>query len=172
LWGTDLDSRGVAFLAERGFSQLVACDAERIDEATELSGRTYDVIVATELLEHLSNPGLFLDSVGQLMMPGLTNLVVSVPNAFRLPSLLHMLRRVEYVHPDHVRWYSYVTLLHLLDRHGYEIRDLVVYGTQPGWHPARVMSRLLYRLNPFWANGLIASVVRRGLASGGGPTSS
>jgi hypothetical protein len=87
-----------------------------------------------------------------------------------------MLRGVEYVHHDHNYWFSYNTITTLIKKHGYEVRDVVVYTFQPiGTAPVQamarraprlftrylravprlLMARLLYRLNPFWGDGLI-----------------
>jgi 2-polyprenyl-3-methyl-5-hydroxy-6-metoxy-1,4-benzoquinol methylase len=131
LWGVDIDREGISLLRDRGFSNLVvadACDADRIEA---LGSRSFDVIVAAEIVEHLQNPGLFLAAVRRLMTPENTQLIVTVPNAFRTVSWLWLMRRVEFVHPDHNYWFSYATSTHLVRQSGLEIQNTYMYSLQP-----------------------------------------
>lgn len=84
------------------------------------------MIVLSELLEHLANPGRLLDIL-QGMLPGLP-LWISVPQAgaYELVDGTH-----EMVNPDHVCWYSYTTLKALLARCGYTIDAARWYGGRP-----------------------------------------
>lgn len=127
VWGVDVDADGIAFLQERGVPQLSVADAATVGAAPALAGQAFDVIVASELVEHLSNPGLFLDSVQALMVPGRTDLVLSVPNAFKYGTLVGLLRGHELVHPDHNCYYSYYTFTNLLRKHGLEVVDGAMY---------------------------------------------
>lgn len=129
LWGVDIDEEGIRFLAERGFTQLVAADVSA--GVPELDGRTFDIIVASEVVEHLDNPGAFLRSVHGWMTPGETELIITVPNAFRVDTLLGLFRGVETVHPDHNYWFSYRTATNVLIKAGFEVLDVTVYSLQP-----------------------------------------
>ena len=140
LWGVDVDADGIDFLRSRGFDQLVVADAA--GPVPALDGRTFDVIVASEVLEHLLNPGLFLDAVRGWMTPGETELIVTGPNAFRIDTLLSLLRGVEKVHPDHNYWFSYRTATNVLEKSGLEVTDVIMYSLQP--------------------HGLLPDVLRRG----------
>lgn len=131
LWGVDVDAAGVEFLRRHGFPQVVVGDVTALDRITELAGRPFDAIVASEILEHLDNPGLFLQAVRRFMSGSHTELVVTVPNAFRVDTLLALLRGVEFVHPDHVYWFSYHTITNLLRRHGFDIAECYVYTFSP-----------------------------------------
>lgn len=89
-----------------------------------------DLIVAGELLEHLSNPGHFLTRLWWHYRG--VPLIVTVPNAYNLAGLAHLKRGEENVNVDHVAWYSPRTLRTLLERHGYRILDWACYkGTAP-----------------------------------------
>lgn len=127
LWGVDVDGDGIAFLTASGVPNLIVADAAHVGEVPELTNRTFDVIVASELVEHLSNPGLFLDSVRRLMTPGRTELVLSVPNAFKYGTLAGLLRGHELVHPDHNCYFSYYTFGNLLRKHGFDVVDGAMY---------------------------------------------
>ena len=131
LWGLDIDAAGLDALRRHGFTQLVAGDVSDLDRIPAFHGRTFDVIVASEILEHLDNPGAFLDAARRLMADSEAQLIVTVPNAFRLETLLGLLRGVERVHPDHVYWFSYHTVTHLLRRHGFDVAESYMYSFAP-----------------------------------------
>lgn len=89
-----------------------------------------DVIVCGELLEHLSNPGHFLDRLSRQYRG--VPVALSVPNAFSAAAASHIVKGVENVNPDHVAWFSYKTLTTLLGRHGYRLASFCWYGGRPG----------------------------------------
>lgn len=87
-----------------------------------------DLIVCGEILEHLSNPGFFLDNLRKSY--GGRKVIFTVPNAFASPSYQSVKRGVEMVNRDHVAYYSWWTLSNLLERYGYKIREWYWYNGQ------------------------------------------
>jgi 2-polyprenyl-3-methyl-5-hydroxy-6-metoxy-1,4-benzoquinol methylase len=130
LWGVDINPEGISLLREEGFNNLIIGDICHLDQIELLGENTFDVIVASEVMEHLQNPGLFLEGVKTLMRPGETELILTVPNAFRIDTFLRLFRRVEFIHPDHYYWFSYYTLTHFLQKKGFEIENVYVYSFQ------------------------------------------
>ena len=128
LWGIDTDVDGVSFLRSQGFDNLIVGDVCNLNNIPELQRQHFDIIVASEIIEHLMNPGLFLEAVKNLMISGDTELIATVPNAFRVSTLLWLLRGVEYVHPDHNYWFSYHTVTNLLRKSGLAIHEVYVYS--------------------------------------------
>ncbi|MBI5561169.1 MAG: class I SAM-dependent methyltransferase, partial [Deltaproteobacteria bacterium] len=57
LLGVDTDEGGITAMKNEGYN-VTSADAENLN-----LGRRFDTVVAGELIEHLSNPGLFLESV-------------------------------------------------------------------------------------------------------------
>lgn len=129
LWGLDSDAEGLAHLEECGVKNLVRGNLERLEDAG--IDRHFDVIVAGEVIEHLSNPGLFLQGARRLMRDDTTLLLTTVNAYCGLRMLTYALRgrggTAEPVHPDHVAYYSYRTLTHLLERESFHVRKLVFY---------------------------------------------
>lgn len=139
LWGVDINAEGISFLRGQLFDNLIVGDICELDRIEVLRGKEFDVIVASEVIEHLQNPGLFLSAVKVLMSPGKTELIISLPNAFRIDTLIWLLRGVEYIHPDHNYWFSYHTATNLIRKSGLEINAVYVYSFQPiGILPNRV----------------------------------
>jgi SAM-dependent methyltransferase len=90
-------------------------------------GRTFDVVVAGDVLEHVSNQGLFLENIGRhLRDDGV--LILTTPNA-KWPTVFLA------PHPDHVLWHDRSTLTGTVRRHGLEIRHFQYYfGNKPHYN--------------------------------------
>lgn len=139
LWGLDIDAEGIAFLAQKGFKRLVCGDFGAL-EPTQwdlLKARPFDVIAVPEVVEHLMNPGLFLAAARSLMRGSKCELIVSVPNAFRLDNLIGLFRGVENVHPDHNYYFSYHTATNVLRKAGFSLQEVYLYS----FEDARVLRR-------------------------------
>jgi hypothetical protein len=85
-------------------------------------------IVLGEVLEHLSNPGSFLQ---RLRSAYACPTIISVPSAFSEAGRRQALAGVECVNLDHVAWYSPKTLSVLLTRAGYRIATAAYYNHKP-----------------------------------------
>jgi 2-polyprenyl-3-methyl-5-hydroxy-6-metoxy-1,4-benzoquinol methylase len=107
---------------------VLAFDLDDVTQPALPSVET-DGIVCSEILEHLSNPGHFLDRLAR-QYPGVP-LIVTVPNAFTESGRQHALTGVENVNRDHVAWYSDHTLVTLLTRHGYTVTSFCWYRGKP-----------------------------------------
>lgn len=136
LWGMDINVEGIKFLQEKGFQNLFVADATELHTVESWRDITFDVIVTSEVVEHLSNPGLFFESVKRIMKPGHTELIITVPNAFRIDTLLWLLKGIEFNHPDHNYWFSYLTISNLVRKNGLTLHEMYVYSFQSrlsGW---------------------------------------
>jgi len=82
-------------------------------------GRRFDVIVASDLIEHLANPGMFLERCREhLQDDGALCLVT--PNAHSLNTAAKAFLGAKVaVNPEHTCWYDPTTLKQLLARHGF-----------------------------------------------------
>lgn len=134
--GIDNRRDDIEEIRSRGFD-VRAADLERLEDF-ELE-YVDDVIVAGDVIEHLSNPGLFLDGVARFFGPS-TVMLITVPNAFYFPRFIDALRRRELVREDHTCWYSHATLNQLLRRHGYQIvQDSLSFLLEIGFHSRRTL---------------------------------
>jgi len=84
-----------------------------------------EIVVCGEIIEHLVNPGLFLQELRQCY-PTQTK-IISVPNAFAKGHHSWIKKGQENTNTDHVAYYSYVTLKGLLHKCGYELREFYWY---------------------------------------------
>lgn len=114
LVGVDIDAVGIEDLGARGFRDLVVADITSDDWFRALPREDFDLVVVSEVLEHLTDPGTFLRSLHSLRLSDDAFLLLTVPSPFSLDVLHALLHNEEYVHPDHVAWYSFHTLTRLL----------------------------------------------------------
>lgn len=118
--GIDLDKTTITDLREGGlFDNIVEGNVEHLEDIT-LHPDHYDIVVAGDIIEHLSNPGLMLEGIhGRLHRNG--KLVVSTPNAFGIASWIRVLRGTFKEGDQHVICFNPITLKQLLERHGYRV---------------------------------------------------
>ena len=113
-------------------------NVEHIDRIS-LPLKHIDVIVCGELIEHLSNPGLFLDSVREVMQ-NMTMLIITTPNVYSLHRINLVLSgwyEDEWLNKEHKTWFSFETLKQLLCSHEFCEVDWGYYS-----HPLIQRSRL------------------------------
>lgn len=115
LIGVDIDPDGVRLMQENGYD--VRCG----DITTLALGRTFDLIVAGEIVEHLRRPGQALKNLhGHLRPDG--RLVLTTPNPFcnRQQARIWKRGRIK-VHAEHTAWYDPQTLSVMLRGAGFEV---------------------------------------------------
>jgi SAM-dependent methyltransferase len=117
LVGIDQLADDAATLNERGYDIRIA-DVERLD-----LGESFDLVVAGDLIEHLSNPGLFLQSVAE-HLDGEGALVVTTPNPFNVEQFAQALFRNQIMaNLEHTMWLDPRVMHELVARSPFEIVD-------------------------------------------------
>ncbi len=91
----------------------------------------YDIelVIAGELLEHLSNPGALLGAIRTAYSHA--DLLITVPNAFSASAIKHIQKGTECVNIDHTCWFSWRTLKTLVERYGYSVDEVKWYNGKP-----------------------------------------
>jgi 2-polyprenyl-3-methyl-5-hydroxy-6-metoxy-1,4-benzoquinol methylase len=130
--GLDADADGISLLRKQGYN-CIEGDAESLDSINfiEPLGGTVDLIVAGELMEHLSNPGRFLDSCRRVLQTQgsqESQLIISVPSPYWYRQMLAVMSGKEYSSSDHNCWYSPTTLTTLLMKHDFQVKRIVGYS--------------------------------------------
>ena len=86
-----------------------------------------EVVICGEVIEHLSNPGFFLDNLRKYKC----HTLFTVPNALTTIGLQHARKGFENVNKDHVAYYSWKTFTTLLERHKWQIDYFWWYNGEP-----------------------------------------
>lgn len=164
LHGVDIDRAGLETLAGHGVTHLHAGDLADLAASLAAAG-PFDIVIAGEIVEHLTDPGSFLRDVRRLLSPTST-LIVTTVNAycgFRLAQYAIRGRGglAEPVHPEHVAYYSQATLVRLLETEGFEVTGQWFYDLGTEHLPyvtraVRLVNAVLTRIAPQLADGVIA----------------
>lgn len=115
--GIDIEKDGIEKLNKCGYNvQTMNAENMKLME-------TFDVIVAGDLIEHLSNPGCFIKRAYEhLRKDGL--LIILTPNPFNLKRCIKQLfgRKIE-SNLQHTCWFDVQTLTQLCERFGFELTE-------------------------------------------------
>jgi 2-polyprenyl-3-methyl-5-hydroxy-6-metoxy-1,4-benzoquinol methylase len=112
LLGIDISTEGLEVLRKKGYSNVVEMDAEEMN-----FDRKFDLVIAGDTLEHMSNPGRFVQSAAKVLAPN-GELIIAVPSAFSFNVLRFWFQKVELTHKDHIAFHSPKTLAELCNRSG------------------------------------------------------
>lgn len=145
--GLDREAAAAAELTTAGYAIEIG-DAQQFQ-----LGRTFDVIVAGDVIEHLSNVGGFLDSARSHMTTA-SLLVVTTPNPFNVDQALRILQGLDVgVNPQHVSWIDPIVMYQLLERHGLVVTDfswIVTDYPQLRRRQLRWLADAAMRVRPLW----------------------
>lgn len=154
--GTDINEEQVRTLWGQGYNVVLA-DAERTDLQ-----QTFDVVLAGELIEHLSNPGLFLDNMRRHLNENGV-LIITTPNRFDFFTFLKsfLSNRIPKYEKDiakHVFYFDINSLKSLAERHKFRLVDFSYYWTFGKSYDAfkkRIVLKIIAKLRPQFVRGFI-----------------
>jgi SAM-dependent methyltransferase len=123
LLGVDLYSEGVNDLRKLGFNVQVG-DAQNLN-----LGRTFDVIVAGDIIEHLEDFSGFFESCRRHLAPS-GRLLISTPNPWYWKYFVRAALSVEVPNnPEHTCWLCPRTLRQLAARHDFDV-ERIAFGSR------------------------------------------
>ncbi len=141
--GVDLLEEYLPELRQSGYD-IIYGNVEKLHEVKELEGKTFDVIVAGDLIEHLFNAGLFLDSL-KLFCGENTEIIITTPNVMAIHFFFPNLRKgIEPNRDDHTCWYSMRTLCQLFEMKGFQIAEKL-YGNDQVINGIRPFFRVMFK---------------------------
>ena len=116
--GVDYLPEAIQELKKLGFN--VEC--QNVEELN--LGRTFEVVVAGEIIEHLSNPGRFLEGIHRhLKDDGL--FILTTPNPFSIAQFFKILKRNKIkVNADHTTWFDPQTIQVLLEKNHFKVKQI------------------------------------------------
>ncbi len=125
-------------------------------------GRSFDVVFAGDLIEHLSNPGLFLQCAAQhLNSEG--RLIITTPNCFSLFNIAEKFSKYEpTVNSDHTVYFNFKTLSQLLGKNGWVIeKTAYIYSLNVDYKESfkKKFLNLVYRLVSYMSPKFLETIV-------------
>lgn len=147
--GVDYLQDEILKLREMGYN-VVHANVESMD-----LGEDFEVIVAGDIIEHLSNCGNFMDQVYKHLAPQGTFLITT-------PNPIHLLRFIQlfflgdvYGNKEHTCWFTPQVLKELARRSGFKISEIVFVDDTYQYHrhriylwPALVLNYILCFIRP------------------------
>lgn len=124
--GIEIDAAATA-QAQRLFADCSFRACAAAEEAA--SGRSYDVVFCTEVIEHVPDPGEFAAALGRLVAPG-GHLFLTTPDAGH-PLRGDFLAWPETKPPEHLFWFTRDALRRLLGKAGFVAFDFAL-NLKPG----------------------------------------
>jgi len=103
------------------FENILVGDVQKLNEL-DLSEK-FEVIVAADIIEHLSCPGALLDGLKRFCNIN-TKIVITTPHAFGLPNYIRFVTGRFSEGAEHVLTFNVWNLANILDRHGFLIEQL------------------------------------------------
>jgi len=130
VYGIDIDAEAInAYIQKLSKNNLLVGDVEHLEEVKLF--KKFDVILFTDLMEHLSNPGLALEGIKRFM-DNKSEVIFSVPHSFGLPNYIRYICGRFKEGNQHVANYNYANINNLLKRHGFKIIE-VYTGYEKNW---------------------------------------
>jgi len=148
--GVDILKQRVDEINKQGRYRFIEANVEKLPFQEE-----FDVVVAGEIVEHVYNCGLFLDSAWRALKQN-GKLIITTPNAYSLTGIIYSIfRRKERCHPEHVCYYSPQTLRYLVERHGFSIDELHCMSRPSQSRLIEIMRALVIRWNPLLGEKIV-----------------
>jgi 2-polyprenyl-3-methyl-5-hydroxy-6-metoxy-1,4-benzoquinol methylase len=118
-------------------------------EDFSFTGTTFDAIFAGDLIEHLSNPGLFLNACHRHLSSG-GRLIITTPNCFNLFNIAEKFTKDEpTVNSDHTFYFNHKVLHRLLEKNGFALDEISYVYSLEYTHKESLKKKILnmfYRL--------------------------
>lgn len=125
--GIDISEQGVARARELGYGDCYVANVEELEQTEGVPKIDYEVVLAADIIEHLDNPGKFLQEMRSFVGPR-GSLVLTTPSALSIKTLFCAPAGLEIVHPDHNCYFSPWTLTHLLSKYGFTVTAITLYS--------------------------------------------
>ena len=161
--GVELDP-GAAREARKRLDRVVECDLGRLDPA-ELGDQPFDAILASDVLEHLTDAEEVLARAVTLLRPG-GAVVLSLPNVSNVYVFSQLLlktwpRRSSGIFDrTHVRWFARRDMVRLLQDAGLEVLRVEPYFTRYRAIRAASLVLSLYVFRDYWARQFLLLAVK------------
>lgn len=148
----DISEQGVELLKKRGYIAHVA-DVESWSMSSPVGYGKYDVVVAGEVIEHLTYVGDFLEQIKRDISEG-AKIVITTPNMLGVWSYwTYGIRGKRESHEEHVSGFKSDFVENIAQRHGYKVTDISFtasddLGKRRLWWLKEIPERLCPRLQP------------------------
>lgn len=122
--GIDLSGETILTLKSKyNVTNIIQGNVENLEK---LNLEKFEVVIAGEIIEHLNNPGKFMQSLKYVLKADGV-VIISTTNAYCLRRLIRIPFGSESIHPDHVYYFSHRTLEALARRFKFKLINRYSY---------------------------------------------
>jgi glycosyltransferase involved in cell wall biosynthesis len=126
-YGIDINCEAVDFVKNNfRINNIFCADILNEDLPPQIKKEKIDLVVIPEVLEHTDNAVAFLMNLKSKLFSIVNEVVITVPNAFRISNFQFAKSNIEAINSDHRYWFTPYTLLKVLVRSGYEPLDIIL----------------------------------------------
>ncbi|OQB41119.1 MAG: bifunctional 3-demethylubiquinone-9 3-methyltransferase/ 2-octaprenyl-6-hydroxy phenol methylase [candidate division CPR1 bacterium ADurb.Bin160] len=124
-YGIDINKEFIKIALAKGLKNILYGDVSKSEFINDFGDRKnyFDIVLATEIIEHVDNLGIFLDNIYFLLKK--TGIVfLTTPNMI-CPKWTYVMKKTKdlRVHDEHVCWFDKNTITVLLKRHNFKIKE-------------------------------------------------
>lgn len=149
--GIDINKKGLEVFKKKGL-EVYDMSAEAINLDS-----TFDYIIAGELIEHVSNPGLFLGGIRKHLKPD-GKIILTTPNISSLLLYLLVVVADKTQDPTHVFYFDKKNLEELVNRYDLKIAETKYIAPEVKLHGNGILFKMIFFIATFLANiGFIVS---------------
>ncbi len=149
--GVDVNESAIESLKSLSIKNILHAD---ICISDPLPGRTFDVVMCCDVIEHVQSPGLLLQACKRYMRDD-SLLVVTTINATAIKLGIRALFNREAVHSDHLAYYSFSTLGKLLSSVGLLPVNFAVFAYPTIYRFVGSVFNSLMRFSASTADGIL-----------------
>jgi SAM-dependent methyltransferase len=125
-----------------------------------LKRKKFDVIITSNLIEHLYNPGLFLENVKRHLKTGGV-VLISTPNPFSLMKFIEIVAKDDQGCGVHTMWFDPKTLSNLMAVYGFEIKEIYWTTTSYYVRPWSYFVRIVRAIRGYFCSGFTIEGVEK-----------
>lgn len=138
VYGVDASESGIAIAKQKNASRFFCYDLTSDSIPVEIANIPFDIIVSTEVIEHVYSPESFMQLCSKILMSGVNKeIILSTPYHGFLKNLVLSLTNKwdEHLNPNweggHIKFWSENTLTKLLSNNNFRVLDFKGCGRFP-----------------------------------------
>lgn len=151
LIGIDIDQNAIESLKKWGIKNIIIGDIKSKDL---LHGKTFDVVLCCDVIEHVDEPGQLLGAAKRYLADH-SRLVVTTINATAAKPALRAMFGREAVHPDHICYFSFGTLCRLMQRWNLKPEYFGTFNYPTVHRLTGILMKLISQCAPGLGDGII-----------------
>lgn len=156
--GIDINKEAISYCKnELGYEDIYYHDVLN-DEPLELIIKDrWDYLVLGDVLEHIDNPVMFLDTIRTKYRDYVHKIIITVPNAFNYENFRGNLKHHEIINSDHRYWFTAYTLAKVVNAAGMAPESIWYVSNicKEQWTIRKLLKKMLFNRYAMFREALV-----------------